>query len=367
MKKLLDDTSTRIKAFYQEKKRYQPLVAFLAGFIWDSLTLTRIDLLIDNLVMFAYIVFAGVFIFLINMVEEKQLENKNLLKYSNWYPNIVQFFFGGLFSGYVVYYFKSASLSKSWLFLLFLLFLFIGNEFIKNRLNNLVFQFVFYYLATYSFFIFYLPVLFKTMGIFMFLLSGLVSSAFVGFLIYILYKNMPEKINERFKRLVLILGSIYLIFNLLYFTNIIPPVPLSLKDSGIFHSVRFNNGRYSARYEEGKWYEFFKDSDDTFRYAAGDTVFCFAAVFAPTDLNTGIRHHWQMYNENQDKWLTTDRLNYKISGGRDGGYRGYTFKKNVQPGLWRVDVETEREQLLGRISFEVIADSTHYPFEETDF
>lgn len=71
-----------------------------------------------------------------------------------------------------------------------------------------------------------------------------------------------------------------------------------------------------------------------------------------------------MYNDKQDKWLTTDRLNYKISGGRDGGYRGYTFKKNVSPGLWRIDVETSREQLLGSISFEIIADTTRHSLDE---
>jgi hypothetical protein len=155
-----------------------------------------------------------------------------------------------------------------------------------------------------------------------------------------------------------------LVFNLLYFTNLIPPVPLSLKEAGIYHYVHSKDGSYILRFEQGSWYEFYKDADDDFHYATGDTVFCFAAVFAPTDLDTRIQHHWQMYNEKQDKWLTTDRLNYKISGGRDGGYRGYTFKKNVQPGLWRINVETAREQLLGRISFEIVADSTDYPLEE---
>ncbi len=68
-----------------------------------------------------------------------------------------------------------------------------------------------------------------------------------------------------------------------------------------------------------------------------------------------------MYNEKNDEWITSDRTNYKISGGRDGGYRGYTLKKNIQPGLWRIDVETDREQLLGRVSFEI--EKVDNPFE----
>jgi len=118
------------------------------------------------------------------------------------------------------------------------------------------------------------------------------------------------------------------------------------------------------KFEEGGWYNFFKDSDNEFHRSEHDTVFCFASVFAPTNLNTRIFHHWQLYNENQDKWITTDRSNYAITGGRDGGYRGYTFKKNVSPGLWRIDVETEREQLLSRISFEVINDEEQFEFKE---
>jgi hypothetical protein len=52
--------------------------------------------------------------------------------------------------------------------------------------------------------------------------------------------------------------------------------------------------------------------------------------------------------------MTTDRLDYKIQGGRDGGYRGYTMKRNVQPGKWRVDVETNEGMILGRIPFNLV-------------
>ncbi len=361
MKKIIDETTTTLKALYEDKKQYQPIVAFFAGFTWDSFTLTRIDLLLDNLIMFSYILLAGVFIYLVSLIEENVLEKNWVLKYKDWYPNIVQFFFGGLFSGYVVYYFQSASITKNWLFLLFLVLLLLCNEFIKNRLSNFTFQIVFYYLATFSFFIFYLPVLFETMGALVFLLSGFVSSAFIAGLIYLLYKQLQEKLQSKLKNLLIILGSIYLIFNLLYFTNLIPPVPLSLKEAGIYHHVSRTDDGYKVRFETGSWYEPLKDSDDDFHYAPGDTVYCFASVFAPTNLNTRIFHHWQMYNEKNDEWITSDRTNYKISGGRDGGYRGYTLKKNIQPGLWRIDVETDREQLLGRVSFEI--EKVDNPFE----
>ena len=42
-----------------------------------------------------------------------------------------------------------------------------------------------------------------------------------------------------------------------------------------------------------------------------------------------------------------------ISGGREGGYRGYTIKQRVMPGDWRVDAETAEGRIIGRVSFRV--------------
>jgi hypothetical protein len=355
MPKFLDDTSTRLRSLYSGTKRYQPLISFFAGFTWDSLTLTRIDLILDNMVMFSYIILTGLFIYIYNLVEANVIQKPFIQKYKDWYPNIIQFFFGGLFSGYVVYYFQSASITKNWLFVLFLILLLISNEFIKNRLSNFIFQFSLYYLAAFSFFTFYLPVLFETINPFVFILGGIVSSLFVAGLIYLLYKRIKESLKQQFKQLAITLASIYLVFNILYFTNIIPPVPLSLKEAGIYHDVEREEDQYTLKFEEGKWYEFFKDSDDVFHYTEGDVVYCFASVFAPTNLDTRIYHHWQMYNTSTEEWITTDRTHYRITGGRDGGYRGYTNKQNVTEGLWRVEVENQREQVLGSISFEIVA------------
>ena len=46
---------------------------------------------------------------------------------------------------------------------------------------------------------------------------------------------------------------------------------------------------------------------------------------------------------------------YRLTGGRDGGYRGYTFKKNVQSGDWRINIKTEDGLLLGRVDFTIFA------------
>ena len=62
---------------------------------------------------------------------------------------MIQFLLGGLFSAYVVFYFQSASFTKTAVFFALLLFLLVINEFLEKKYTNL-------YLQT-SLFIFFSP------------------------------------------------------------------------------------------------------------------------------------------------------------------------------------------------------------------
>ena len=107
---------------------------------------------------------------------------------------------------------------------------------------------------------------------------------------------------REFKNLSLIIVIIYIALNIFYFLNWIPPVPLSLKDAGIYHHVSRSDEQYKVKFEKGSWYQFWKSSDSNFHYQTGDTVFCFAAIFAPTELNKKIVHQWQLYDKKHDEW-----------------------------------------------------------------
>ena len=135
-------------------KKVSPVGFFVSGFTWDSLTLTRIDRLSDNLILFAYLILLGVCLALVNLVERRIITRGIVIRYQNWLPMAVQFFFGGLFSAYVVFYFTHASMTKTWLFTGLLVGLLIVNEFFEKRLNNFIptTNVVFYR----EFFVFYL-------------------------------------------------------------------------------------------------------------------------------------------------------------------------------------------------------------------
>ena len=90
----------------------------------------------------------------------------------------------------------------------------------------------------------------------------------------------------------------------------------------------------------------------------GENVYIFASIFAPTDINKTIFHRWKWYNDNIGGWETIEDIGYDINGGRDAGYRGYTFKNNVKEGLWKVEVITEEELVIGVINFEIIISTT---------
>lgn len=330
-----------------------PVILFFGGFTWDSITLTRIDRLIDNVILFFYFFLAGIFILLTSLHDKKRLQKPILLKYSNYYSLALQFTIGALFSAYVVFYFQSAALTKNWLFFGILVLLLVANEFLENRLTNLHLVFSLYFLAAFSFFIFFIPVVIKKMNVFTFLLGGVLSFLFIVGFIYLLYRKALVISKQDFWRICLPVSSLFLLLNLFYYLNWIPPVPLSLKSGSIYRHVKKIDNQYEISYEKPSWYKFWKKSDNPFHYAEGDTVFCFTSIFAPTELKKRMIHHWQKYFPNRNEWITTDRISYEITGGRDGGFRGFTYKVNVSEGKWRIDVETEQQQMLGRIGFDI--------------
>jgi len=138
--------------------------------------------------------------------------------------------------------------------------------------------------------------------------------------------------------------------NSLYFLNIIPPIPLSLKDAEVGYNVNSAGGSYSVLVEKQSILDRIVPGQ-TIHKKVGGTVAVYTSIFAPGDLKTSIYHHWQYKKDGE--WITKDKLAFGIFGGRKEGFRGYSIKSDVPPGKWRVDVETKRGQVLGRVRFSV--------------
>ena len=343
-------------------KRHWLTIAFVLGFIVDNITLNRVDQLFDNVLLASYVVLAMLSLILLYASVSQKVEGKTGFYLRRYSPVVVQYAFGGLLSGMLIFYGRSGSWTESWPYLLIILIAIYGNETVRDRAHRLIYNLAILFVGLLSYVVLIVPVITGKMGPWIFIGSGLLAVVIMFGFIQTLKLLIPRFIGIHIKTIIFTIGMIYAGLNFLYFTNIIPPIPLSLKEVGIYHSVvRFENGDYQLKYEEGKWWQPLKNSDDTFHVSPGDNIFCFAQVFAPTRLSTDIYHTWEYYDEDKKSWIEYLRTSYGISGGRDGGYRGYTLVRNFNDGQWRCSVETERGQVLGREKFEV--DSKNPPSE----
>ena len=347
------------KAFLIEWQHRIPLVAFIGGFILDSFTLTRLDQWLDQAILTVHLLIVTGSIVLLQLAYRakgsREVPRKSLIgEHAPWYPIALQFSMGALFSGFFIFFTRSGTLAESWPFLLLLAGFLVGNEIFKKRYERFVFQISVYYFVILLYLILFVPVLLDMIGVWMFLLSGVLSLVVIVGVMYGLYRITPERVTKTYRKIAMTIGAIFIGMNILYFTNIIPPIPLAMKDMGIYHSVVRDGSFYTVTYEKPAWYTFWRRSDKVFRRPGNEPVYAFSAVFAPTNLTTKIYHNWEYWDEQSGEWRSAGKIAYQIVGGRDGGFRGFTLKENIFEGTWRVDVETERGQLLGRKKFKVV-------------
>lgn len=344
-----------MRNFIQKIRNHSNTIAFVAGFVWDNLTLNRVDQWLDNLILTSYITISGLGIIWLSFLTTRLSGGYVATKLSSWLPLAIQFAFGGLFSGYIIFYSQSASFVASWPFLLFLVFLFIGNELFHKRYENLTFQLSVFFIVLFSYTTFSVPVLVGKMSAWVFILSGAISLIVITLIIRLVWRFSRENFRRSSSMIYFSIIIIYILFNFAYFANVIPPIPLSLKEIGVYHQVsRISDDQYEFKFEPAPWYRFFEKTSKVFHWQNNKPVYVFSSVFAPTKLTTEIFHHWSFFDEVNGQWQKTDTFSYQIAGGRDGGYRGYSLKKGLSVGKWRVEVVTNRQQLIGRINFEII-------------
>ncbi|NLT33492.1 MAG: DUF2914 domain-containing protein [Acidobacteria bacterium] len=341
-----------LAALVRRYEKYSGPVLFGAGFLWDSLTLTRIDNLLDNALLLTYLAVAGGLIILTLRSQEGAPLPGPVRRVRPYFPWVLQFLFGGLFSSYVIFYFKSASFTRTQLFFLILVALLVGNEFLHDRLEDRRLLAVLYSFCLLSFFAFFLPVVLAKVNGAIFALAGVVSlgASLLVFSLGLARAGVPRR--QALRPVAPWIALTLLAVNLLYVANLVPPVPLALKSAGIYHHVARTEHGYEVQYVPGPSYRFWKKWDDPFLLSPGESVYCYTAVFAPPRFRVPVSHVWSRKSAGRG-WVQTDRIRFQVRGGREQGFRGYTRKQGIGPGRWRVEVETESGQILGRIDFTV--------------
>jgi hypothetical protein len=350
---------TYIKDFHFKYAHLALPIALLGGFFIDTLTLNQIDQVFDNAILITHLIIVAITISLL-FTEETKIGSRILNeRRKKIFQTLMALSFGSLFSGFIIFYTRSGSLVTSWPFIIPMLLLMLGTEFKKHYFQKSALQIIVFYLALLAWANFFIPVVFKKIGSLMFILGTVVSTLIIFLFIEFLRFLNKRQLKKYEKYITLRIIFIFILFNVLYFARIIPPVPLSLKFKAVYYDIEKRDNHYYAQYEKTAWYNIINKREKTMYWQQGEDIYVFTQVFAPTQIGTSIYHVWEYYDDIKRSWVESDRIEIPIQGGRQGGYRGYSKKENLSYTQWRVRTQTQEKQNLGMIRFNLI------PFQET--
>lgn len=317
-------------------RRYFPAAAFLSGFVWDALTLGRSITTLDLLILFGYYVAAAVILIFIGRSVR--------FRFSAYMNYALQFLFGGIFSALVIFYFLSSSALPGFAVVAVLVAVLVANEFLEKRYSQLTLSWTLFAVCGIMLFNFALPHLFRSIHPLWFYLSTFAALAFVAAV-----RIAGRQESDRMWPSLAVAGVLLV----LHFFNAIPPVPLVKKQMMIAHGVERTGTSYVITVERRPTLERWRLSGAKHHYSGG-RVYCFTSIFAPRNLDTVLRHRWEKADPRSGVWQTMSTVSFPVAGGREGGYRGYSWKQNVSPGEWRVRAELESGATISVMRFEVV-------------
>lgn len=337
-----------ISNFFQRNEKWLTPVMLVGGFVIDNLTLRRSDRLIENVLLAVYFLTIMGTMLLFHKLQSREQKSVRILELESILFLVMQFVFGGLFSALTVFYIKSASLLASWPFLLVLFGGMISTEYFKKHFSQFLVQLATLYLLLFTYLIVVVPLFVRSINVFVFLLSGIVSLALIFGYIKLFKKIVPGLLKNKDRKILGVVMGVFVGMNLFYFLNIIPPIPLALKDSGVFKSVIRTDNGYVFSYFDSNFS--FKSLKTEYSVPAGSYVYFYSSVFAPVKFEQTIIHEWQKKN-NKGDWIKVSSVKFPIYGGSETGYRGYTVSAQVTKGEWKVLVKTSNGQILGGETF----------------
>lgn len=352
-------------------RAYFPAIAFFGGFLWDALTIGRSVTSADLWILAGYLLGAAGILWwmghrrhaLAAAASEgggqagigRQSTALYALFRSVWWERapylLLQFLFGGLFSALFILYFQSSSHLTAMLWSLGLGVLLIANEFIDDKYHRFTLTWALFGLCAMLLFNFLLPHMVGSISMVWFYCSTLAGAG----LTHWLRKKTPGCPGRA--------APVWIIAAMLavaYPLDIIPPVPLVKR--GIQVGVNFERveDEYRLTLEKSRWWVFWRDLSGEVHLGPGERLYCVSSVFAPGGLRTRLYHRWEHY-DGERGWVTVSRMGYGLFGGRNGGFRGYTYKHDVAAGKWRVRVETESGRTVVIHAFTVVTDEPPEP------
>lgn len=348
---MFKNLKTRLLHFYEQHETRLEIAFFVGGFILDILLMSDVDdvLVIAQQAVYLFII-ASIIHYETLFASAKWVPTGKIAKVWEFRSLIFSFLMGTLLNMYSLLYIKSASILNSILFLTLMIGLVVANELPVVKKSHVGIKVGLYGICLFSFFAILFPVIFGFIGWIPFGLAILATLlAFYGQFKW-LKKTLAD--DATLFRAILAPGfSVLAFFLVFYFLGLIPPVPLSVNQQGIYHALERTNGNYVMSTEK-PWWKFWQSGDQDFKAEPGDKIYFYAEIFSPARFSDKVYVHWSWQSPKGD-WQNSDRIPLSVVGGRKEGYRGYAVKSNYQPGPWRVQVKSENGQEISRLYFDV--------------
>lgn len=361
----LNEGQRRLQEFRRRHAKAEIAVFFAAGFLFDILTLSRIDDVATFVQQGVYLVLLGALMLMDERYQAGLGEPPRFLRQVwRFSPEIIHFLFGSLLSAFTIFYLKSSSGFSSLLFMSILGALLIANELPGVRERGPVVRFALLSLCLTSYGALLLPVVLGFIREWMFITVIVLACAVIGWCVRVLsgWTGDAPSVHRRVTAPALAMQAILLVA---HFAGAIPPVPLSVQFIGIYHDV-VPPGAQAAGEGAGRtyelrhlrpWWKVWHNGDQDFAARPGDVVYCFASVFAPRGFQDAVYVRW-LWRDQDGDWQDRGRVQLSIHGGRGEGFRTFSAKKNHQPGRWRVEIETADGRDIGVIHFDLVSDAT---------
>ena len=342
-----------IKNILEKNGKHLLTITFFGGFVVDYIFLPEISVPIYPYIGIFYIFLVGFGL----LLKEWQLHllsvgrgNRTFLKLSELGTS---FAMGSLLSYVFIYYIRSGDIFTSWPISLFLLVCIFINEFSFQSSTRLIINTFFFYAAIVFFFIFNAPLVYKEVSTDVFvrgiIFSLLACYIYAGLLALSLY-------SRRLTSKIYLLAFITpVLVGLMYFTNILPAVPLTMREAGLYSFVsRSPDGNYNFSEINKASEKYFGINFKDYLYInKNQPVYFYTSVLAPAEVKSSITHIWQRKNQQLNRWENIEKVEYSIKGGRKDGYRGYTVLQNTSEGQWRVVVVVDKKRVVGQKMFEI--------------
>jgi hypothetical protein len=333
-------------------RRLYPLAAFLGGFIWDALTIGQKISVVTLWRLGVFLSGAALLAFWLARRHALQLAKplpgdglRGRLPTLTWQGPylLLQFFYGGIFSALFILYFKSSGHLGTWLMTVFLGILLVGNEFAGEHYGRrFTLTWALFALNAILLFNFALPHIVGSLDPRWFYVS-----TGAGILLTHGMQRLAPGQPGRILPAWIFTGALLLAWNL----DMIAPVPLVKRDMAVGHEFVQESGRYVLKVEKAPSWMFWRDQAATLHLAEDERIYGISAIFAPRGVSADLEHRWEIHEDGG--WREVSRNRFQTTGGREQGFRGYSWVSNPQPGDWRFIVATQDGRTIATLSLQV--------------